>query len=193
MKRIAKSLDSLKDSRIMFEKQPPAFGYILILIVSIFFACAVIWSMKTPKMYMIQAQGTVTNTESNYVMCSYTGEIENCNMQEGALVNEGDTLFTVKSTDYNLQQKQLIESRKIYKKQIEKYKLLVQGIKDDTNYFDASNPDDELYYNTFEKYKAQVEQNVVDTGTYKAYGYLDAQLKRLLRRLERRLSLVVLQ
>ncbi len=107
----------------MFEKQPPALGYIRILIVSIFFACAVIWSMKTPKMYMIQAQGT----------------------------------------------------------------------QDDTNYFDASNPDDELYYNTFEKYKAQVEQNVVDTGTYKAYGYLDAQLKRLLRRLERRLSLVVLQ
>ncbi len=177
MKRIAKSLDSLKDSRIMFEKQPPAFGYILILIVSIFFACAVIWSMKTPKMYMIQAQGTVTNTESNYVMCSYTGEIENCNMQEGALVNEGDTLFTVKSTDYNLQQKQLIESRKIYKKQIEKYKLLVQGIKDDTNYFDASNPDDELYYNTFEKYKAQVAQNAVDTSTYKAYGYSDEQIE----------------
>ena len=37
MKRIAKSLDSLKDSRIMFEKQPPAFGYVLIFIVSIFF------------------------------------------------------------------------------------------------------------------------------------------------------------
>ena len=177
MKRIAKSLDSLKDSRIMFEKQPPAFGYILILIVSIFFACAVIWSMKTPKMYMIQAQGTVTNTESNYVMCSYTGEIENCNMQEGTLVNDGDTLFTVKGTDYNLQQKQLTESRKIYKKQIEKYKLLVQAIKGDTNYFDASNPDDELYYNTFEKYKAQVSQNTLDTSTYQSYGYSEEQIE----------------
>ena len=177
MKRIAKSLDSLKDSRIMFEKQPPAFGYVLIFIVSIFFTCVIVWSMKTPKMYMIQAQGTVTNTESNYVMCSYTGEIENCNMQEGTLVNDGDTLFTVKSTDYNLQQKQLTESRKIYKKQIEKYKLLVQAIKGDTNYFDASNPDDELYYNTFEKYKAQVSQNTLDTSTYQSYGYSEEQIE----------------
>ena len=177
MKRIAKSLDSLKDSRIMFEKQPPAFGYVLIFIVSIFFTCVIVWSMKTPKMYMIQAQGTVTNTESNYVMCSYTGEIENCNMQEGTLVNDGDTLFTVKSTDYNLQQKQLTESRKIYKKQIEKYKLLVQAIKGDTNYFDASNPDDELYYNTFEKYKAQVSRNTLDTSTYQSYGYSEEQIE----------------
>lgn len=177
MKRAVKSLDSLKDSRILYDKQPPAFGYFLILIVGVFLCLALVWSVRTPKMYTIQAQGVVTNEEANYVMCTYTGEIDACYMEEGALVDQGDVLFTVKSTDYDLQEEQLIESKTAYETQISQNKLLIQSIKDDTNYFDESNPEDSLYHSTYEAYKAQVAQNVVDTTTYKAYGYTDEQIE----------------
>lgn len=177
MKRAVKSLDSLKDSRILYDKQPPAFGYFLILIVGVFLCLALVWSVRTPKMYTIQAQGVVTNEEANYVMCTYTGEIDACYMEEGALVDQGDVLFTVKSTDYDLQEEQLIESKTAYETQISQSKLLIQSIKDDTNYFDESNPEDSLYHSTYEAYKAQVAQNVVDTTTYKAYGYTDEQIE----------------
>lgn len=177
MKRAVKSLDSLKDSRILYDKQPPAFGYFLILIVSVFLCLALVWSVRTPKMYTIQAQGVVTNEEANYVMCTYTGEIDACYMEEGALVDQGDVLFTVKSTDYDLQEEQLIESKTAYETQISQNKLLIQSIKDDTNYFDESNPEDSLYHSTYEAYKAQVAQNVVDTTNYKAYGYTDEQIE----------------
>lgn len=177
MKRAVKSLNSLKDSRILYDKQPPAFGYFLILIVGVFLCLALVWSVRTPKMYTIQAQGVVTNEEANYVMCTYTGEIDACYMEEGALVDQGDVLFTVKSTDYDLQEEQLIESKTAYETQISQNKLLIQSIKDDTNYFDESNPEDSLYHSTYEAYKAQVAQNVVDTTTYKAYGYTDEQIE----------------
>lgn len=177
MKRAVKSLDSLKDSRILYDKQPSAFGYFLILIVGVFLCLALVWSVRTPKMYTIQAQGVVTNEEANYVMCTYTGEIDACYMEEGALVDQGDVLFTVKSTDYDLQEEQLIESKTAYETQISQNKLLIQSIKDDTNYFDESNPEDSLYHSTYEAYKAQVAQNVVDTTTYKAYGYTDEQIE----------------
>ncbi len=177
MNKNIKTLDSLKDSRLLFEKQPPAFGYFLILIVGAFLTGAVIWSMKTPKVYTIQAQGTVTNPEANYVMCTYTGEIDECNMTEGALVEEGQVLFTVKSTDYDLQEEQLKANKTAYEKKVEKYQLLVKSIKEDTNYFNPANPEDELYYSTYEAYKAQVAQNALDTGTYKAYGYTDEQIE----------------
>lgn len=177
MKRAVKSLESLKDSRILYDKQPPAFGYFLILIVGVFLCLALVWSVRTPKMYTIQAQGVVTNEEANYVMCTYTGEIDACYMEEGALVDQGDVLFTVKSTDYDLQEEQLIESKTAYETQISQNKLLIQSIKDDTNYFDESNPEDSLYHSTYEAYKAQVAQNVVDTTTYKAYGYTDEQIE----------------
>lgn len=176
MSRKIKSLDELKDSRILFDKQPPAFGYALIWIVAVFLFLALLWSLKTPKMYMIQAQGIVTSTDSNYVMCTYTGQIVNCAMQEGMLVQEGDTLFSIKSTDYDLQENQLKENRKIYEERISKYELLVKSIKTDENLFDVSNPEDELYYSIYEAYKAQIAQSTLDTSTYKAYGYSDEQI-----------------
>ena len=75
-----KTLDSLKDSRILYDKEPPAFGYLLVLIVGFFLLLAVVWSVRTPKMYTIQAQGVITNEEANYVMCTYTGVIDDCYM-----------------------------------------------------------------------------------------------------------------
>lgn len=177
MKRKIKELNSLKDSRILFEKQPPAFGFFLIFIVTIFLCLTIIWSIYTPKIYTIQAQGVVTSEDANYVMCTYIGEIDNCYMEEGSLVEKGDVLFTVKSTDYDLQEEQLLESKKAYKKQLSKNRLLVKSIKDDTNYFDESNPEDSLYYSTFEAYKSKVAQSDIDTSTYEVYGYTEEQIE----------------
>lgn len=130
MKKRIQTLEQLKDSRLLFDKQIPAFGYMLIVIVAVFLVGAVVWSMNTPKVYTIQAQGTVTNTDASYVMCTYTGEIETSYMEEGKLVEIGDTLFTIKSTDYNLQKVQLEDSRIAYEKQISQYQKLVKSIKD---------------------------------------------------------------
>ena len=176
MTRQIRTLDQLKDSRIMFDKKVPAFGYMLLFVVTAFLVGVVIWSIYTPKAYMITAQGTVTSEDANYVMSGYTGEIAECHMKEGLLVEKGDVLFTIKSTDYNVQQEQLEESREAYEKQIANYELLVKSIKDDQNYFDAADPADNLYYSTYEAYKSQVAQNKLDTNTYKVYGYTDEQI-----------------
>lgn len=176
MAKQIKTMEQLRDSRLLFEKKVPAFGYLLILIVTAFLAGTAIWSARTPKVYMITAYGTVTSSDANYVMSSYTGEIGACNMQEGMLVEEGDVLFTIKSTEYDLQQEQLEENRASYEKKVEQYQRLVDSIKDDTNYFDVSDPGDNLYYSTFEAYKSQIAQNELNTDTYKAYGYTDEQI-----------------
>lgn len=177
MSRKVKSLNELKDSRILFDKNPPTFGYVFVLVIAVFLITAVIWSVKAPKIYMIQAQGTVSKEDSNYVMCTYTGEISNCNLSEGMLVEKGDVLFTVKSTDYDVQEEQLNLSKESYENKIEKYELLVKSIKDDTNYFEQNNADDELYYSEYEAYRSQIEQNTIDTSAYSAYGYSDEQIE----------------
>ncbi len=177
MRKNVKTMAELKDSRLMFDKNLPAFGYFLIVIVAVFLILALALSMKVPKVYTIQAQGTVTSVDANYVMSTYTGQIDECNLVEGAVVKQGDLLFTVKSTDYDLQKQQLVATREAYAKQVEKYGLLVKSIKDDKNYFDATSAEDELYYSTFERYKSQVAQNTVDVSMYKMYGYTDAQIE----------------
>lgn len=177
MKKQIKTMEQLKDSRLMFEKKLPAFGYMLLLIITLSLAGVVVWSTVARKPYMIISQGTVTNSDSGYVMPAYTGEIQESYMEEGKLVQEGDILFTIKSTDYNLQEEQLTDSRAVYEKQVEQAELLVKSIKDDKNYFDASDPEDELYYSTYEAYKSQVAQNTFDASTYQAYGYSEEQIQ----------------
>ena len=173
----AKSLEELKDSQIMFDKDLPPFGYMLVGILSVLLIGVLIWSLFAHKAYMVLANGTVTSSESNYVMPSYTGEIKESFMEEGELVSEGDVLFSVKSTDYDLQEEQLVSSKENYEKQAAHYEKLIQSIKEDTNLFDAGNSEDTLYYSTFETYKSQVAQSEVDTTTYKAYGYSEEQIE----------------
>lgn len=173
----AKSLEELKDSQIMFDKDLPPFGYMLVSIFSVLLVGVLIWSMFAHKAYMIKAEGIVTSSESNYVMPSYTGEIKESFMEEGKLVAEGEVLFTVKSTDYDLQEEQLVSSKENYEKQIAQYDKLIQSIQEDKNLFDAASREDILYYSTFESYKAQIAQSEVDTTTYKAYGYSDEQIE----------------
>ena len=67
MNKKVKTIEELKDSRLLFDNNPPAFGYIFILIVAIFFIAAVGWSIKTPKTYIIQAQGIISNEDANSV------------------------------------------------------------------------------------------------------------------------------
>ena len=177
MKKQIKTMEQLRDSRLMFEKKLPAFGYMILLIITLSLISVIIWSTYAKKPYMIISQGTVTNQDSGYVMPAYTGEIEESFMEEGKLVQAGDVLFTIKSTEYNLQEEQLQSSRETYEKQVEQSELLVKSIKDDKNYFDSSDPEDELYYSTFEAYKSQVAQNTFDGSTYQAYEYTEEQIQ----------------
>lgn len=172
-----KTLEELKDSRIMFDKDLPPFGYILVSVMSILLVGIFVWSLFAHKAYTIKAEGVVTSSESNYVMPAYTGEIKESFMREGQLVSEGDVLFCVKSTDYDLQEEQLVNGKENYEKQIKQYDKLIQSIKEDTNLFNAGNSEDTLYYSTFESYKAQIAQSDVDATTYKAYGYTDEQIE----------------
>ncbi len=177
MNRKVRTLEELKDSKLLFDKNIPAFGYMIIITVAALLIGVIIWSMFAPKTYMVLASGTVTNENSNYVMPAYGGTITDSQMQEGMVVQKGDTLFSVKSSEYNVQSTQLKENKEVYEKKVEQYEKLIKSIKDDKNYFDPENTEDTLYYSTFETYKSQVEQNQFDASTYKNYGYTDEQIQ----------------
>lgn len=170
-------MDQLKDSRLLYDKKIPAFGYMIIITITLLLTAVVIWSIKTPKIYIIKSSGVVQSTNKNYAMSPYTGEITAIHISEGTKVEKGDVLFEIKSGDLDLQGEQLEGQRDIYETQIAQYQKLVQSIKDDTNYFDQSNEADSLYYSQYEAYKSQVKQNEIDTTTYQNYGYTDEQIE----------------
>jgi multidrug resistance efflux pump len=174
--KTTRTLDNLRDSSLLYEKNLPAFGYLILIVVLALAVGVVFWSIHTDKVYVIKSSGNVQSVNKNYVMSPYTGKIVSIDISEGDNVEKGDLLFTVGSTELNLQDKQLKEQRGIYEKQIAQNNKLVKSIQNDKNLFDASNPNDNLYYSQFEMYKSQVAQQKPDTATMKSYGYSDAQI-----------------
>ena len=177
MTNSVRNIQELTDSRILFEKKLPPFGYILVWIVLLACAGLIIWSTQAHKANEIIANGTVTSNEANYIMPAYTGTILHSDMEEGKLVSQGDMLFVISSTEYDLQSKQLQETRRSYEEKRAQYEKLVHSIQNDQNYFNAASADDALYYSAYEAYKAQVAQNNLDTSAYKSYGYTDEQIE----------------
>ena len=176
-KKTVKNISELKDSRILYEKDLPPFGYILVSLVALLMIAVVIWSVVTPKTYVIKSSGTVESTNKNYIMSAYTGEISQMNISEGSYVEKGDVLFTVKSTDLDLQEEQITGQIDVYTKNVDQMRKLEKSVMDAQNYFDLSDEDDRQYYNQYEAYMSQIGQNDIDTSTYKSYGYTDAQIE----------------
>ncbi|PXV91054.1 multidrug resistance efflux pump [Lachnotalea glycerini] len=177
MSKQIKTMDQLKDSKLLYDKKVPPFGYMILITVTLLLVAVIIWSIKTPKIYIIKSSGVVQSMNKNYAMSPYTGEIVTINIKEGMNVEEGDVLFEIKSGDLDLQGEQLEGQKQIYETQIAQYQKLVKSIKDDTNYFNQSNTEDSLYYSQYEAYKSQVDQNTMDASVYKASGYSDEQIE----------------
>lgn len=178
MSKSVKTMDELTDSRLLYDKDPPAFGYILLGIVSILLIAAIYASSKVPKYYTIQAQGMVTNPNSNYVMCAYSGEINESTMFEGKFVEKGDVLFQIKNLEYMAQQEQLKVSKAAYEKKVKQYEQLIKSMKENHNYFDETKYQDRHYYVLYEKYRSEIEQYHFDASLYKSIGYNKKQIKK---------------
>ncbi|MBE6050418.1 MAG: HlyD family efflux transporter periplasmic adaptor subunit [Clostridium sp.] len=171
-----KTMEQLKDSALLYDRKVPAFGYIIVVIMSVLLILVTIISFNTSKVYVVKSTGNIQGVNKNYIMSSFSGEIYDVNMEEGKYVEKGDVLFRVKSADLNLQKDQLQGQKSIYERQISKYRTLVKSIKDNNNYFDANNVEDNLYYSQYELYQNQVAQQDFDIESYKSYGYTDDQI-----------------
>lgn len=176
-KKQIKELKDLKDSALLYDKTLPSFGYIILSVITLLLVAVIIWSIKTPKMYVIKSNGVIESDNKNYIMSSYTGEIKEMYIQEGSYVEDGDLLFTVKSTDLDLQKEQIEGQLKVYKEKINGLQKLEKAIMDGENYFDINIEEERPYYNQYETYLSQIGQNKVDASTYKSYGYSDEQIE----------------
>lgn len=170
------TLDDLKDHKLLYEKDVPHFGYLILLSILGLLISVVIWSMHTHKPYIVVANGAVQGMDKNYVMSEYGGEIYEVNMTEGSEIKKGQILFKVKSNEIDMQLEQLEAQRATYVEAFSNYSKLIQSINAGSNYFSSRNDSDSLYYSQYKAYEKQLAQQVVDTDTLKEMGYSDKEI-----------------
>lgn len=165
MNKQTKSFDQLKDSRLLYDKKLPCFGYIIILILAVLMGIVIIWSIYTPRTEMITSNGIIQSNNKNYIMSSYTGEVVTTNLTEGSRIQKGDVLLTIKSTDLDLHSEQLLGQKEVYDEKVKQLTRLVEAIQSNTNVFNPNSQEESLYYNQFEMYQNQINVNFLIFST----------------------------
>lgn len=173
---IITTLDELKDSRILYEKDVPHFGYFLLIVLLALIIAVSLWSTHAKRPYIVMANGAVQGVDKNYVMSEYSGEIYEVDMQEGQNVIKDQTLFKVKSNDIEMQIKQLESQRSTYATTASKYSKLVKSIKNNKNCFSSKNKSDSLYYSQYKAYEEKLAQQVIDPESLKDMEYSDKEI-----------------
>ena len=93
------NLNEITDSKILYDRRPPAFmKYILLLVVALIIA-GVIWASKSVKTYIVKGQGIVVSENKSHIMTKGSGEIKEVFIQEGSEVKEGDVLTLLNGLD----------------------------------------------------------------------------------------------
>jgi multidrug resistance efflux pump len=183
-----KKLSELTDSRLLYDKKVPPFGYYLIFVVLLLLLATFIWSFFSIKVFIVKGSGKVESDNKNLIMSAYSGKIKDIFFKNGDYIEKGDTILSIESTDLDLQLIQVNGKIAIFEKQIENLKLLEKSIIDDVNYFSGTNIEDSEYYNQFEAYKSQIKQNEIDVSVYESYGYTDSQIQAEVEKSEGKIS-----
>lgn len=179
MKKEYKSLYELTDSRILYDKQPPAFGYLLITCLFVFMIIVIIFSKTTKKTTVITIRGMVESNDKSYVMSVYSGEVKTVFVEEGSLVEKGDPLLLLTNQQMEQDIHQYEVQQMIYKKNIDQYERLIQSVEDGVNYFDKENSEDNMYYYQYEAYQNKIAKYEIDSKEYISMGYTKEQIEAL--------------
>lgn len=171
------SIETLTDRKIMYDKEVPEFGYFFIVIISIFVIGVLFWSTKAKKVEIIEVNGTIESAEKNYIVSEFSGKIVEIFVEEGALIEAGEKVLEIESTETNVQLVQLEEQRQYLNNQEAQYQKLVKSIKDDHNYFDVANEKDSLFYSQYEAYQRQIAQSTVNVEEYVMFGYSEERIE----------------
>lgn len=155
MREIVQNLKDITDSRELLESKPPSFIIIFIYILIALLIIAVIWSYIGEIDVVVKADGVVRpNQRISTINNILTGKVKEVYLEGGKQVKKGDILYTIDNTDLQIK-KEFLE-KEIDRKKIELENLnnLKRSILEDTNHFDSTKKEEEIYYYKYLKFQA---------------------------------------
>ena len=170
------NLNEITDSKVQYDKKPPALMFYVVLIVTVLIGIGLIWANNSVKTYVVKGQGMVVTENKSHIMTKTSGEIREVFVEEGKEVKAGDKLFSTSELETSLQLEQINAQIQTYENRISLLSKAEENATNGTNYFDKNNEVESEFYNRLsEAYLARKEFNV-DTESLKKQGYEQAQI-----------------
>ena len=171
------NLNEITDSKILYDRKPPAFMKYIILIVTALIVACLIWANKSVKTYMVKGQGLVVSENKFHIMTKGSGEIKDIFIKEGSEVKEGDVLFTTNELESELQLEQIIAQINTFTRRIELLTLAEENATNGTNKFDPNNEEEVEFYNKLSAAYIARKEFEVNKESLKNQGYDDKQIE----------------
>lgn len=170
------NLNEITDSKLLYDKKPPAFMNYIILLVTTLIVIGLVWANKSVKTYMVKGQGMVVSDNKSHIMTKASGEIKEVFIEEGKEVKEGDVLFTTNSLETDLQLEQINAQIEVYNARIHLLTQAEENATNGTNYFDLYDDIESEFYNKLSAaYNARKEFEV-NAQALKDQGYEQKQI-----------------
>lgn len=146
MKPILVNISEMSDSREVYESKPNIFFNIFIYLVLLLFLVALLWMYFGRIDVVVKSEGVLRpNEQIATVVNSYTGILEEVNVEDGTSVIEGNVLYTIEHGE-------LLAEQDYYKEQLTntKYELVLlnkykDSIENNDNHFIKSEEEKEYY------------------------------------------------
>ncbi|MDR3021173.1 MAG: HlyD family efflux transporter periplasmic adaptor subunit [Clostridiales bacterium] len=148
--------EELKESRLIFDRKPPKFGVIIVLLTLIFIVAVILFSAFATKVYIVKAMGIVQNENRTNVMNKVSSNISEINVMTGQEVKAGNIIMQFDTFQVKLQIAQLQAMVEFFEKKIDLIERLIifannikigEGYEDTRkNPFDNTNIDEMAMY-----------------------------------------------
>ncbi|MDR1939608.1 MAG: HlyD family secretion protein [Clostridiales bacterium] len=144
----------LKESKIIYDRKPPAFGVIITFMTLIFVVSVILWAGFSTKTYVVKADGLVASEGKINIMNKVSGNIDKINVYEGEHVKKGDVLIEINSFQVELQIVQIQANVDFFTTKLDIMERLIVFINNYTlnnqsttvNPFDNNNPNEMKAY-----------------------------------------------
>lgn len=171
------NLNEITDSRVLYDKKPPAFMKYIIVILVLLLGLSIIWANKSIKAYIVKGNGLVVSENKSYIMVKTSGEIKEVLVKEGSYVSEGDVLFLIDSLESDIQVQQLETEISTVTKRIELLKRAEENARKESNDFDKNNELENEFYNKLKAAYSGRKEFDVNENSLRVLGYNDQEIE----------------
>lgn len=169
-------IEQLSDSRLLYEKRPPLFGFLIIGMVMVALACVTVWSTTTIRPSVVKAPGAIEGAEHSSVVSSVSGRVSEIQAPNGTSVEKDATVLTIESTELAIETQTLQAQRDSLVLQAALQSRFSEAIRSGENTFNMDDPMEAQYGHQFESLKNKKAQLRVDRPSLEAQGYTAVEI-----------------
>lgn len=175
------NLERLTDSRLLYEKRPPLFGFLIIGMVLLALTWVVVWSTTTVRPSVVKAAGAIEGAEHAAVVSSVSGRVSEIQAPNGTSVEKGASVLTIESTELAVETQTLQAQRDSLVLQAALQARFTDAVNSEESTFNMDDPMEAQFGHQFESLQNKKAQLRVDRPSLEAQGYAAVEIDNAVR------------